>query len=899
MTAIWFSLLFGVSGVSYAYSPPVLSAMGRDTIAGYSAPLIVRGAPNEICTIRVEDPNGKVLEVPAETDAFGEGKKDLFGMNTKLAGRYSVSAYYRDYASELPPKKYFIVYPDSTSSTHSSVLVYPSSVDADGEEPMFVKVVLRDQYSNPIADHLITLISSRNNDEILEPIPGEGTDDNGEKVFAVTSEEAGISYFTVIDRGTGTVLDPRPKGIFFELDEEIPESGGNLLQANIFGSDEDEASGPIAKYKLEFADANGVPNRAVVGNDANYFTVTAVDAEGRTVKGYTGSIAISTTDSGAVLPNSGEYNFRAEDKGSFQFSLAFQFSEVGKHTITVMEWDASENQYNPSIRGETEVEVVGSDITPPCEPYPECLSVTEEIEVKTPLEGSTYATSELSVNGKGPKNSDLRVILDDIEVDVFPADQDGVFFGTIPNVSDGVHTFYVQQKDGDRQISQTITFTVDTLPPTIDSITLTPKAEVEPKSNVTAVIQSEPGLSDATLVIDDEQYSFEEKNPGNYEASFAAPLLPEKYAVDIILEDAIGNKSTFLTQTELVVKASSAELPSFPKEVKAEAKAQAVSLSWKKVSSNITIYTVYMGTSEYNLEEVMSVSGNESSALVEDLEPGKEFVFSVTATDSLGQESIQSETASARPLFEEKPFDGPDNLRAKLSGDDMTDIELSWDEITGHDSKIVLYTIHMGVKKDNLKKYRDVSGAKTTYAIRDLDPGETYYFGVIAVDIDGKESSMSDILSATGGEPFHPAADRLHAEAGNSSVSVSWDKSDKDPDSYIIRYGVSPGRFAEEVIVPRSESSIIIRDLINDVPYYFTVIAWKAGKTVDDAYGIVSATPNFSGLHPLAEPPLDLGIPKNSDSGPLGVFILIGLSFLLFSGAFLVRSRQPMRTARR
>lgn len=291
------------------------------------------------------------------------------------------------------------------------------------------------------------------------------------------------------------------------------------------------------------------------------------------------------------------------------------------------------------------------------------------------------------------------------------------------------------------------------------------------------------------------------------------------------------------------------------------------------------------------LEELKTVPGTETEWEITDLEAGEEYFFAITAVDEKQQESIQSETVSTKPLFVEiEDYDGPKNVKAEV---DETTITVTWDPIIDHSEKILTYTIYMGVKEDKLTEYDTVINSKRSLEMSGLEYEKTFYFAVTATDNEGKESLKSEIVSATTAAEevkiLLPAPLELTADAGDAFVTVSWDLSQKQADSYVVKYGVAPGEYREEMIVSRLTNSVTIRDLINGVPYYFQVVPYKTGIPTGEKYSEVTATPRYQGYHPAPEPPLNLDIPENNDSGPEAAFIFIGLAFLIFAALYFYR----------
>ncbi|MBI5414313.1 fibronectin type III domain-containing protein [Candidatus Peregrinibacteria bacterium] len=885
ISAFFFILTGLYIGSSFASAAAPLSAQGQDTIAGYAVSLkSSRGTPEEDVTFRVEKPNKGIVNIPAKTNEVGIAAADLFSLQTTEAGTYSVSVYYRDYASEHPSISTFEVFPGEVSASQSTVTPSMGAIAADGREETFIEVTLRDKYSNPIPDHLLTLVSSRREDHISEDLSGIGTDRNGKKIFHLFSEEPGISYITVLDRATGTPLDARAKVIFFEAEAEKSDlpRGGSKLTANIFGeNDSSELSGPIVGFELTFEDGKGNTNSAVVGSDQNYFTVRAIDAEKKTVKNYTGTVQIGTSDPSANFPH--EHTFEEKDLGVFQFSLAFRFSQTGKQTLQVFDYDPDTEKVSRNISGEIEIMVKESEGNVPSPNTPP----GGEVDVKTPEEGSTYATRDISLTGKGNARSDLLVFLDDKEVSSVSTDADGVFFDTIRDVQDGAHTIYLQEKAGKKSLSKTVSFSVDTRSPTLDDFRVSPKGEVEAGTKIMVTLLSEAAIPKTHLRVDNQEISFTEKEgtPGNYEVTFDAPKIPGEYSLDVILIDPYENESSFVSAAKIKVIAKKNELPAFPRNVKAAAVEEGVKIEWDliaKSETEITMYIIFGGKSESSLEEMKTVPGTQHEVLLQNLEQGTQYFFAVSALDANKKQSVKSEIVSARSLFDAKEFSAPKNVTAVLSGES---VNISWDLIEDHPEGIVLYSIYMGTSAVNLAVTESVSGTKTQTLISDLRAGMSYAFAVRAIDTKGKESAMSSpfFLQIPGNSL---SENSVLAEAGNTFAKISWDPS-PEADSYIVAYGIRPGgKHTEETVVSKTKNSVEIKDLMNGVVYYFTVIPQKNGFSTGEAYEETWVIPSKNGLHGAAN---SYNGRSQTSSGPGGVFVFVGMAFLLSSFFVLMR----------
>jgi len=92
---------------------------------------------------------------------------------------------------------------------------------------------------------------------------------------------------------------------------------------------------------------SGFPNLATAGT-VGRFSVTALDASWNTALGYTGTVHLTSSDSGAVLP--GDYTFVSGDNGTHSFSATLK--TVGPESITATD------KATISIRGTQSVSVV-------------------------------------------------------------------------------------------------------------------------------------------------------------------------------------------------------------------------------------------------------------------------------------------------------------------------------------------------------------------------------------------------------------------------------------------------------------------------------------------------------------------------------------------------------------
>jgi ELWxxDGT repeat protein len=184
--------------------------------------------------------------------------------------------------------------------THFNVALFPSSQRA-GVTGTF-RVIARDAYNNAVPSYTGTVHFSTSDPAKGVRLPANYTfisADNGIHTFHATLFTAGTQSLTVTD----------------------------TLTSSITGAQTGIVITPAALHHFR---VYGFPNPTVAGVPHTVW-VQAKDLYGNTVTGYTGSIALSSSDPQAVLP--GPYTFTAADAGTHAFSVTL--NTVGKQSLTV------------------------------------------------------------------------------------------------------------------------------------------------------------------------------------------------------------------------------------------------------------------------------------------------------------------------------------------------------------------------------------------------------------------------------------------------------------------------------------------------------------------------------------------------------------------------------------
>lgn len=736
-------------------------AYATDTVAGYASLLKSSAlAPGKEVVFVVEKPDTAVVRVQAQADLDGIARADLYGHQTKTAGTYKVALYYTG-TTDYSPQSTFKVYPDQVSRTQSSISVTDPMVEADGVTQTYVTVTLYDAYRNPIKDHQVELLSSRQHDKIT-PISYGVTDKDGRTSFKVTSKYDGVSVFTAMDVSANTVLEDREEVVFYAPSKSDGIGGNflstNALQANIIqdAQAQEVLPGPVDHFEIQ-----DVPSEAKVNTDLN-LTIVARDSNDNVAKNYTGTILISTPDDeNAVLPSNGEYTFKEADQGSFTFNLALRFSTVGSQFIQVLDKD------DWKISGEFELDVVPEQaITTP--------DVSASLAIKAPVDGAVFGSNLVIVTGQGDPNINLKVFDDDVKIGDTETDSDGFFSYQANNLAPGSHSFYVMSEDG--KVSKTVTINVDTLPPVLNYIDISPQGVVIPGENLNIVVNSEPNLDEVKIRLQgvERELMPETGQAGSYSTSIAAPGTAGSYPLDVILVDSLANRSELRSQATILVEEEAPLLPPTVENPEGVPGDGEVVLTWDPVtdhSSPIAFYEVAYGTDMENPDQTVETADDATAIKISDLENDTQYFFTIRAVDSKGEKSEEGSTMIAvtpvapEPEEEETPPEEEEQLTpeelfgsAPETGQPPTSLPpasfynnplggaaasstatLTWQPFPG--VQAVYYKVYFGLKSKQYDDYVITPDNRTTFAVSDLINGIPYYFAVAALDFSGNEIS--------------------------------------------------------------------------------------------------------------------------------------------------------------
>ena len=267
--------------------------------------------------------------------------------------------------------------------------------------------------------------------------------------------------------------------------------------------------------------------------------------------------------------------------------------------------------------------------------------------------------------------------------------------------------------------------------------------------------------------------------------------------------------------------------PTIPDNVKAVAfSSSTIKLTWN-ASENTTSYNIYSG------DNLVVTSITETFYMVEDLEAGTQYCFTVTAVNGEKESDKSTEVcATTKKLTPDTP-DAPKNLKAEALT--VSTIQLTWEAVDG--AKV--YNVYQGIVKL-------LSVSETTHIATSLQAGREYCFTVTAVN-DGGESAKSEKACATtlveeGVEkPAKPQNFTLKAIVPGA-LQLSWDAVD-NADEYNIYEG-------EELLGTVNKTIVDMTDLESEKEYCFTVTALNKGGESDKSEEACETTLEY--IEPVA-----------------------------------------------
>ena len=290
-------------------SPNVLStfaikgASSSNTTAGSTVDLIVTASDaygNAIedyaGTVRISTTDAQANLPSSYTFSYVDLGTHTFSVTLKTAGTQSIT--FTDSANSAITGGQSAITVKAAAASKFSI-VTPASVNAGNAQT--VAVAVSDAYGNAISNYIGTVnVTSSDAQAVLPANYVFSNKDSGAHTFNVTLKSVGTQSITVTDT-TNAAITATQSGI--AVNQVIAQ---------------------VASFTV-----SGYP--ATIAGTAKSFTVTAKDASGSVISGYTGTINFSSSDVKAGLPAS--YSFTAADAGSHTFSATLKTAGAQSTTV--------------------------------------------------------------------------------------------------------------------------------------------------------------------------------------------------------------------------------------------------------------------------------------------------------------------------------------------------------------------------------------------------------------------------------------------------------------------------------------------------------------------------------------------------------------------------------------
>lgn len=715
-----------------------------DVIAGFDTrAVLTNGEPGSALDVHILSPSGDDTVIPVQTDAAGAAEFSLPARLTAEAGRYRVFGARGQ--TKITEETAFTTLSAGMDPHASRITIASPTVLADGSDAAVITVTLRDRNGNPLVGRPVQLIGSRVHDRISPVNVFRETDEQGQQQFTLQTNAPGTITLRAMDILTGTILQSAA---------EIVAHGGALavggdasvwpgLPRNALLGDVLSGGGaPPGPYGVLDRFEVTVSTPAVKVKDViPQVIIKAVDAQGRTVESFTGTVHLETPgDPGATLPglleDRGKVTFTGKHRGVFQIPWGVSFLTPGTQTIRIADQSGA-------VTGSAVIAVSGSAV----------VNDARKIRVQFPSDGDALNIASIDIAGSGPALHNLLVWAGNAATDLGAitagvplarGETDGVGKFSIPvMLPDAEDILLVVRDQAGVYDSGPVRVSLDTRAPVL-------QFEVRPQSPkegepVDVTVTSEPRLPSVTIRLRDQEMTLDESGPGAYRVSFPAPPQGES---DFTLRaiDPAGN----VAEVPGTLTALGPDLPQV-QNVVAEPVAGGITLTWDAIpDATLTAYRIQVGRSAARSDFTLDTPGPIESAAVMGLSAGIDYVLTVRAMRG-EQWGVPSDPVVSRTLGMELSASPQENALL---------LQWTFPDATPLSSFILEYGVEVG----RYTEKRTLNGSMRAYTLKDLLP-TTYHLRLTPVASNG--TTLSELAAVTDGTP-------LVALAFRASTSDEW-----------------------------------------------------------------------------------------------------------------------------
>lgn len=331
------------------------------------------------------------------------------------------------------------------------------------------------------------------------------------------------------------------------------------------------------------------------------------------------------------------------------------------------------------------------------------------------------------------------------------------------------------------------------------------------------------------------------------------------YYYKVTAADPVGNESDFSN----VASATPQDLPpAAPTGLEAKAERDRVGLAWNvNAEGDLAGYAVYRATGPEGTFELLAPEVRDSYYVDQAVSSGLTYHYAVTALDLGGNESEASNVVSV--TIQDPPPAIPTGLVASASD---RAVSLKWND--NSEADLAGYAVYRFTGSENVfQRLADGLGV-TSYTDETVSSDLTYHYAVTALDLQGNESDLSNVVSITVQDPPPLAPGGLVASSGDGVVNLSWNgNTDTDLSGYAVYRSTTHGSGYDLLLSGVAATTFSDNAVTNGTTYYYVVTALDTGGNESPFSGEVVATPSAPDMPPPSSVVLTWDPPSGNEDG--------------------------------
>uniref|UniRef100_A0A9J7YAI7 Collagen, type XII, alpha 1a n=1 Tax=Cyprinus carpio carpio TaxID=630221 RepID=A0A9J7YAI7_CYPCA len=239
---------------------------------------------------------------------------------------------------------------------------------------------------------------------------------------------------------------------------------------------------------------------------------------------------------------------------------------------------------------------------------------------------------------------------------------------------------------------------------------------------------------------------------------------------------------------------------------------------WEHGAPDVSLYRVSWTKSGENNFQSDILNSEDTTLLLENLEPDTLYDVSVTAIypDESESEDLLGSQRTLSKVITPAPSGPPQNLQ--VFNATTTSLTTKWDHAPG---KVQNYRITYVPIAGGRSQSTQIGGKKNTVILQKLTPDTPYYITVAAVYANG---DAKDISGQGKTLPLGSVRNLQVTDPTVSTLNVRWEPAEGSVRQYRIYYQTVTGGAEDMIQVPGSSTSTVLKNLQSDTEYTVTVV---------------------------------------------------------------------------